>query len=435
MVVLATEKQAALISKWEAILNNSIKDPSAVDSTCNEIEVNLDALTPTLVFCKHEVIYRPKDMRLNLTQQLLLKTFFHSLSRVQEMGKRILLFLCAADGGLAIFLSSSLFSTALESLRDEKNTSKAQLVANLFLELSNQVNLSEHISVDFQAWCKESLAMSAIIRCRVYDLVISLRKVVGDQFVATICQSLAEELDSSDLTLVMNALELGIRITRWENGDKVLSASGFLNKAFAFLDKFCTPEADPLEKEILTPSIFSFLAELVKSSPSLLPELDSKHNLVNIFKLGVEEDDTFTSHTLFLVGACWSTRSGLDWIVSKYPGIVANAVDLVKYRTGVVKSSALYCLTNLLEREGTAPEDINGVAKRLYDALNGLAGIIGFLSRSPEERDQRIKYETIRTILRRPDVSSILDSEFISKLQARLQEKTEAIPAVAYVEA
>ncbi|KAJ3107232.1 hypothetical protein HDU97_004652 [Phlyctochytrium planicorne] len=397
--------------------------------------------------------------------------------KIKNMGIKVVESKCSRGSeDLNEFIRSSFFQKLLSTLLDAKLVQEADSILKLFKKVSRAAPLSTHLGADFERWCSNALEENAIVKCRIYDLVLDIYHDAMSPSAMRVLGNLTNDLDYHDVTLKLNVIETANQLFAHSNVADVLEAIGFLPKVFDLASSFANCQSeDPLLETLVSPSLYLFFGNLFKHSRSSIPAMTSKYNVATLLRAMLVSDSASANMGLFgILEGIVSTKEGLTWLNATDSGFLFECYDQMKYKSGLHRSSALHCFASLLSEEEKYMEDPGNFCSRLFLKFGGIAGTTSLVEKALEEHDVVSAYGIVnnfmrfptcvkelrengsllrlvaspvrfrkepdfrkgllRTVLGIPNVENVLQAELLTRFKELVSEKPTAQPAVAYVE-
>ncbi|XP_018572758.1 26S proteasome non-ATPase regulatory subunit 5 [Anoplophora glabripennis] len=227
--------------------------------------------------------------------------------------------------------------------------------------------LKQLISNDVMTVLHEVMSISEVVRLRVYEVVVNISKDSEENFThlssTGLIAQIFEELDSNDVLLRMNVVELLTQLGLSRHGYNYLEHNGILSKLFGFIDD----NEDPTLVQICEPGILKFFGhmanwkpiELLSKYPKFFDRLFSNIESGDLIIVGVSLD------TLGVIGLTNSGKCALQSTGNKMTYAIKTIVKLLTSFPTEVRLRALNCLENLLAVE-EQKNDIMQITRRWY---------------------------------------------------------------------
>ncbi|CAH1967118.1 unnamed protein product [Acanthoscelides obtectus] len=217
---------------------------------------------------------------------------------------------------------------------------------------------------------QEVMAISEVVRLRVYELVINIAKESETNFHALestgIINQILEELNNSDVLLRMNIVELLTHFGLTRHGYRFLESSGVLTKLFSLID---VPN-DLLNVQLCEPGILKFFGnmahkkpiEMLSKYPKLFDRVFSNLESGDLTVIGVSLD------TLGIIGSTNEGKCALSSTGNKITYAIKTIVKLLPSLPTEVRVRALNCLESLI-RVAERKNDMLQITRKWYQAF------------------------------------------------------------------
>ncbi|KAJ8919045.1 hypothetical protein NQ315_016951 [Exocentrus adspersus] len=261
----------------------------------------------------------------------------------------------------------SLINSIIRCIGDNDIT-VAKKASDIIVTLGiSSAGLKQFMSNDILSVFHEIMALSEVVRLRVYEVVVNISKESEEHFShmssTGLISQMLEELDSNDVLFRMNVVELLTQLGLSRHGYKYLEVNGVLNKLFAFIDD----NEDPVLVQLCEPGILKFFGHMANWKPI---ELLSKYpKLFDRLFSNIESGDlTIVAVSLDTLGVIGLTNAGkcaLQSTGNKMTYAIKTIVKLLTSFPTEVRLRALNCLENLLTVE-EHKNDILQITRKWY---------------------------------------------------------------------
>ncbi|KAG5893053.1 hypothetical protein JTB14_014833 [Gonioctena quinquepunctata] len=243
----------------------------------------------------------------------------------------------------------SLFNGVLRSIGNE-DIAVAKKASDIIALIGlSDLGLKTLISYDVMKVAHEVMSINEVTRLRVYEMVINISKESEQNFnllnSTGLLTQILEELQSNDVLLRMNIVELLTQLGMSQHGFRFLDKSGVLNKLFSIIE-----DDDQLTVQLCEPGILKFFGhmaqikpiELLSKYPKVFDRLFTNIESGNLIIVGVSLD------TLGMIGLSSAGKCALQSTGNRITYAIKIIVKLLSSLPTDVRIRALTCLENLL---------------------------------------------------------------------------------------
>ncbi|KAJ8938792.1 hypothetical protein NQ314_011328 [Rhamnusium bicolor] len=219
------------------------------------------------------------------------------------------------------------------------------------------------ITSDVITELQEVMAINEVDRLRVYEIIINISKESEINFNVLkstgIISQILDELNSTDILLRLNVVELLTQLGLSLHGYIYLEQTGVLSKLFAYIDDNEDPVVVQLHLKIFGHMSHWKPIELLSKHPKLFDRLFSNIESSDLTIVGVSLD------TLGIIGLSNEGKCSLLASGNKISYAIKTIVKLLTSYPTEVRVRALSCLENLLRVE-ELKTDIIQITRKWY---------------------------------------------------------------------
>ncbi|XP_057664519.1 26S proteasome non-ATPase regulatory subunit 5-like [Diorhabda carinulata] len=337
-------------------LNDS--NPEQIDLACEVLTLCMNNLTIGKTTNKYDV---PLERSLH-----------HPYSSVKIMAlTEVWRNISKEEGLINVCKRISLLNSVIHCIGDsDLAVAKEAIKITVNIGLSD-LGLKTLVSQDVIKEIHEVMSVNELTRLRVYEVVVDIAKESEsnlDTLKSTgIVTQILEEVNTHDILLKMNIVELLTQLGLSSHGYNYLDQNGILSKLFSLIDD----SNDPLSVQFCEPGILRFFGnmahwkpmELLSKYPKIFDRLFSNLESSDLIIVGISLE------TLGVIGRTNQGKCALQSTGNKITYAIKTIMKLISSYPTDVKLRALTCIENLL-RVSDIQSNVSQITRKWFTLLN-----------------------------------------------------------------
>ncbi|KAI8622321.1 26S proteasome non-ATPase regulatory subunit 5 [Chytriomyces sp. MP71] len=228
------------------------------------------------------------------------------------------------------------------------------------------------------------------VSLRITELIISIATTNPSQTFPSLETSglldtvLLDPLDSRDILARLNTLQLLTQLPKSPEGFQLLERTGILRRVAGYMHP--PPDNVDLDTQLSQSAAIKFYAQAALVRSDALEIMEDTHAFLATLQMLLTSEDTQASWEvrevcLNAVGNVGSSLAGLSLLLRSFPTLLDVLAETAAYGTGLLRVTAVQCLSIVLENESGSSEDVEAGATclRLFDKMGGSTRVLAMI--------------------------------------------------------
>ncbi|ORX51765.1 hypothetical protein BCR36DRAFT_350751 [Piromyces finnis] len=251
-----------------------------------------------------------------------------------------------------------------------------KLVSKLMGEIlsKNEVCLDLFLEKDSLNALQNQCNMSEVVKFTIYDLIVTISSVNDSNFEkckkAGLFDSMINEINSKDILVKLNTIELYIKLLSNKNLYNFFEKSEIMSKLIEKLKKDPKDENSNLEDKLFLHGIIKFFASLADINMNSFIDIQNKYDLLaSLENLFNEGDISSKEIVLITLGSIGSSYEGLKLIYNQ-KSLLNTVLDYYPSLSGNLKTVFLQnisCILTLCKLS----DDVEIMTQTIYQRIQG----------------------------------------------------------------
>jgi len=200
----------------------------------------------------------------------------------------------------------------------------SKLVSKLMAEIlsKNEDCLDLFLEKDSLNALYSQCEKNEVVKFTIYDLIVTISSVSDSNFEkckkAGLFDAMINEIDSRDILVKLNTIELYIKLLSNKNLYNFFEKSEIMSKLIDVLKKDPEDENSNIEDKLFLHSIIKFLASLADINMNYFIDIQDKHDILSSFEMHFNKNDNSTKEIIIItVGSIGSSYEGLKLLYNQ----------------------------------------------------------------------------------------------------------------------
>ncbi|KAG2237758.1 hypothetical protein INT48_009697 [Thamnidium elegans] len=330
----------------------------------------------------------------------------------------------ASDEFVSIMVNSDIFPLVLATIAFQ-DTRTANKASELLYKMSAfPSGLEAFFGPTCTMMLSQLLRINGTISFRVYDLIIKVAAISDDTFsqceASGLLKEFIKELESTDLLIKINAIELLNEIATTTAGLTFLEKAALLESISAVLDN---PNDDDAVVALVKCAVIKFFGILGENKTGQFESMVTKYDIFSKLEKCLESsNEEIVIVTISSLGLIGSHIAGLE-LISKQQSLIETYFDLLESSIGHVKENEQLTL-DLFNRIQGRPSTLNSLikeAKQPEDSIRVASFALMQAVAYHAWGSQTWKYAIIQTMASAPDASHLF-KEYYAQLVVYIRQ-------------
>ncbi|KAL6590755.1 26S proteasome non-ATPase regulatory subunit 5 [Neocallimastix sp. 'constans'] len=213
-----------------------------------------------------------------------------------------------------------------------------------------------------------------VVKFTIYDLIITISSVNNTNFEkckkAGLFDSMLNEIDSKDILVKLNTIELFVKLLSNENLYNFFEKSEIMRKLINEVQKDPEDENVDIEDKLFLHSIIKFFSSLADFNMKSFKDIQNKYDLLSLFEMQFNKNDLSTKEIIIItVGSIGSTYEGLI-LLNEQHTLLQTILDYYPSLSGNLKIIYLQNLSCILTICKLS-EEVEKITQSIYQGIHG----------------------------------------------------------------
>jgi len=252
----------------------------------------------------------------------------------------------------------------------------SKLVSKLMTEIlsKNEDCLSLFLERDSLDALYAQCEKNEVVKFTVYDLIVTISSASDFNFEkckeAGLFDAMLSEIDSKDILVKLNTIELFIKLLSNENLFDFFEKSEIMTKLINELRKDPEDENANIEDKLFLHGIIKFFTSLADINMKSFTDIQQKYDILSLFEMQFNKNDISTKEIIIItIGSIGSTYEGLI-LLHQQNTLLQTMLDYYPSLSGnlkIVYLQNLSCILTICKLS----DEVENITQKIYNGIHG----------------------------------------------------------------